>query len=58
MKIKSLVTKGAFKAGEIYDLPANQAMAMVVAGTAAPLVTNDATGKETAIKKRGQWDTR
>jgi len=59
MKVRATVTKGRFEAGKEYDLPENEAMAMIIAGTAELLVTVPrAFEREKAIHTQSRWLTR
>ena len=59
MKVRATVTKGQFEAGKEYDLPEKEAMAMIIAGAAEPIVTViPAFEREKAIHTQSRWLTR
>lgn len=61
MKIRATVTKGMFRAGDIYDWPEKEAMAAIMAGCAEPLVAAAPEERETAtndIREKRKWHTR
>lgn len=56
MKIVATATKGGFERGKEYELPDEEAQAMIIAGEASFVAVSPVHNREKAILKK--WDTR